>query len=117
VENNLLRIGTEAMTNAVKHAQARRIVVRLTFAADEVVLEVADDGRGFDASRSTTLAAGHFGWLGIRERTERIGGVLTVCSAPGAGTQVMVRVRAVLSAGASGSATGAAGAPALKPTR
>jgi signal transduction histidine kinase len=116
VENNLLRIGTEAMTNAVKHAQARRIVVRLTFAADEVVLEVADDGRGFDASRSTTLAAGHFGWLGIRERTERIGGVLTVCSAPGTGTQVMVRVRAVLSAGASGSTTGAAGAPALKPT-
>lgn len=93
VENNLLRIGTEAMTNAVKHAQARRITVRLKFAADEVVLEVGDDGRGFDASRSTTLAAGHFGWLGIRERTERIGGQLTVHSTPGGGTHVAVCVR------------------------
>lgn len=111
VENNLLRIGTEAMTNAVKHAQAQRIVVRLTFAADEVVLEIGDDGRGFDASRSTTLAAGHFGWLGIRERTERIGGVLTVRSAPGAGTQVVVRVRPAAAASAV-----APGALPLKPT-
>ncbi len=93
VENNLLRIGTEAMTNAVKHAQARRIAVRLEFAPREVVLEIGDDGRGFDASRSTTLAAGHFGWLGIRERAERIGGTLAVQSAPGAGTRVTVRVR------------------------
>lgn len=93
VENNLLRIGTEAMTNAVKHAQAKRITVRLEFESDAVVLEVLDDGRGFDASRSTTLAAGHFGWLGIRERAERIGGVLTVQSSPGGGTRVAVRVR------------------------
>jgi signal transduction histidine kinase len=93
LENNLLRIATEAMTNAVKHAQAGQIVVRLEFADDQVALEIGDDGRGFDASRSTTLAAGHFGWLGIRERTERIGGSLSVRSAPGAGTQVAVRVR------------------------
>jgi signal transduction histidine kinase len=100
VENNLLRIGTEAMTNAVKHARARRIDVRLEFAAAEVALEVRDDGCGFDASRSTTLAAGHFGWLGIRERAERIGGTLEVGSAPGAGTRVAVRVRTPASAGA-----------------
>ncbi len=93
VENNLLRIGTEAMTNAVKHAQAGCIAVRLEFGPGEVALEVGDDGRGFDASRSTTLAAGHFGLLGIRERAERIGGKLTVQSAPGAGTRVFVRVR------------------------
>ncbi len=92
VENNLLRIGTEAMTNAVKHARAREIVVRLEFSAGEVALEVKDDGCGFDASRSTTLAAGHFGWLGIRERAERIGGTLEIGSAPGAGTRVAVRV-------------------------
>lgn len=93
LENNLLRIATEAMTNAVKHAAARRIVVRLSFAADEVGLEVSDDGRGFDASRAMTLAAGHFGWLGIRERTERIGGTLAVHSTPGGGTSVSVHVR------------------------
>jgi signal transduction histidine kinase len=99
VENNLLRIGTEAMTNAVKHARARRIDVRLEFAAAEVALEVRDDGCGFDASRSTTLAAGHFGWLGIRERAERIGGTLDVGSAPGSGTRVAVRVRTPASTG------------------
>jgi signal transduction histidine kinase len=93
VENNLLRIGTEAMTNAVKHATARRVDVRLAFGADEVRLEVRDDGKGFDASRSTTLAAGHFGWLGIRERAERIGARLQIESRPGAGTRVAVSVR------------------------
>ena len=108
VENNLLRIGTEAMTNAVKHAQARRIDVRLEFSANDVALEVRDDGCGFDASRSTTLAAGHFGWLGIRERAERIGGTLVVHSAPGAGTRVSVRVRA---AGSASPSPGAAPEP------
>ncbi len=92
VENNLLRIGTEAMTNAVKHASARLVAVRLGFAADAVILEVRDDGCGFDASRSTELAAGHFGWLGIRERAERLGAQLTIDSRPGAGTRVNVRV-------------------------
>jgi signal transduction histidine kinase len=93
VENNLLRIGTEAMTNAVKHAAARQVEVRLAFDPDEVRLEVRDDGKGFDASRSTTLAAGHFGWLGIRERAERIGAKLRIESQPGAGTRVAVIVR------------------------
>jgi signal transduction histidine kinase len=93
VENNLLRIGTEAMTNAVKHADARNVEVRLVFGPDEVRLEVRDDGRGFDASRSTTLAGGHFGWLGIRERAERIGAKLQIESQPGAGTRVAVIVR------------------------
>jgi signal transduction histidine kinase len=60
---------------------------------------VRDDGCGFDASRSTTLAAGHFGWLGIRERAERIGGTLDVGSAPGSGTRVAVRVRTPASTG------------------
>ncbi|PAW68647.1 MAG: hypothetical protein B9S34_01970, partial [Opitutia bacterium Tous-C1TDCM] len=93
MENNLLRIATEAMTNAVKHARARRIDVRLEFSAHAAALEVRDDGCGFDASRSTTLAAGHFGWLGIRERAERIGADLEIGSEPGAGTRVAIRVR------------------------
>ncbi len=91
VETNLLRIGTESMTNAVKHASARSVAVTLTF-SDDVTLMVDDDGRGFDASRSTSLHAGHFGWLGIRERAERIGAELVVDSHPGSGTRVRVRV-------------------------
>ncbi len=111
LENNLLRIATEAMTNAVKHARAQRISVRLGFSPTEVELEVDDDGCGFDASRATTLAGGHFGWLGIRERTERVGGTLAVRSAPGAGTRVTVRVRLPRS-GASPAAHDAAGSAA-----
>ena len=51
-----------------------------------------DDGRGFDASRATTLAGGHFGWLGMRERAERIGASLVLDSRPGAGTRVVARI-------------------------
>ena len=92
VENNLLRIGTEAMTNAVKHAEARRIEVKIAFTPDDVRLEVTDDGKGFDASRATTLTGGHFGWLGMRERAERIGARLVLDSRPGAGTRVAARI-------------------------
>ena len=50
VDNQLLRIGQEAITNAVRHAQARRIHLELTFGPEMVVLRVEDDGRGFDGS-------------------------------------------------------------------
>ncbi len=109
VENNLLRIGTEAMTNAVKHAAAQRIEVRIAFSADGVELAVHDDGEGFDASRATTLAGGHFGWLGMRERAERIGASLVLDSSPGAGTRVAarienIRMRAIAESGCEGRA-------------
>jgi hypothetical protein len=50
-ENNLLRIGQEAIANAARHARARRIDVRLEFTEREVLLSVRDDGQGFDASQ------------------------------------------------------------------
>ncbi len=92
VENNLLRIGTEAMTNAVKHAAARRIEVEIVFSPDDLRLTVNDDGKGFDTSRASTLTGGHFGWLGMRERAGRIGAILVLESKPGAGTRVAAQI-------------------------
>src|SRR6185295_1603134 len=73
VENNLLRIGQEAINNAVKHADAQQISVNLIFAARRVQLSVRDDGRGFNNQLATNGKAGHFGLIGMRERAEQLG--------------------------------------------
>jgi signal transduction histidine kinase/ligand-binding sensor domain-containing protein len=90
VETNLLRIGQEAVNNAVRHAQASRIHVALNFDTRSVQLSVSDNGRGFDTGEQ--LADGHFGLIGMRERAEEIGGVLTIQSADKRGTQVTIDV-------------------------
>lgn len=92
VENNLLRIGQEAVGNAVRHAQAKTVTVSLDFGTREVRLEVRDDGRGFDAEGYDGGKGGHFGLVGMRERAEQMGGEAHVNSEPGAGTEVVVRV-------------------------
>jgi ligand-binding sensor domain-containing protein/signal transduction histidine kinase len=90
VETNLLRIGQEAINNAVKHARANRIVVGLNFETRKVQLSIRDDGCGFDPREQ--IADGHFGLLGMRERAEQIGGVLSIDSTPERGTQIAVDV-------------------------
>jgi ligand-binding sensor domain-containing protein/signal transduction histidine kinase len=90
VETNLLRIGQEAINNAVKHAHANRIDVALNFDTRSVRLSVRDDGRGFDPNGQ--IADGHFGLIGMRERAEQIGGVLTIDSANERGTEIAIDV-------------------------
>ncbi len=90
IENNLLRIGQESITNAVKHARAKKISVALDFSAGDVCLTVRDDGSGFNPAQPP--AGSHFGLLGQRERTAQMGGKLEVNSAPGQGTEVKVRI-------------------------
>lgn len=92
IESHLLRIGQEAINNALKHAAADRIDVGLTFDPDRVLLSVRDDGRGFDGNGSSLVEEGHFGLLGMRERAKQIGGRLTVSSKPGSGTEISVEV-------------------------
>jgi signal transduction histidine kinase len=92
VEDNLLRIGQEAMNNAVKHAQAQRIFVNLVFDAGRVRLSVRDDGRGFDSQVAGNGRAGHFGLIGMRERAAQIGGTLSIHSTAGSGTEVVADV-------------------------
>jgi len=90
MEDNLLRIAQEAINNAVAHANATLLVVKMTFDIQRVELSVRDDGRGFDVS--TGVKNGHFGVVGMRERAERIGGTLNIISSKDAGTEVVVDV-------------------------
>jgi two-component system sensor histidine kinase DegS len=86
-----LRLGQEAINNAVKHANAEHIFVNLGFAPKGLQLCVRDDGKGFhyDATENGT---DHFGLIGMRERAERMGGTLWIYSANGSGTEIIVDV-------------------------
>jgi signal transduction histidine kinase len=92
VENNLLRIGQEAITNAHKHAKATRIEVVLTIDRRTVCLRVEDDGVGFVTGAPPPGERRTFGLVGIRERTELLGGKVEIDSAPGRGTRIVVTV-------------------------
>ncbi|GGK50830.1 histidine kinase [Streptomyces flaveus] len=93
VSATLLRIVQEALSNASRHAHAGRLGVTLSFMGDEVVLDVRDDGRGFNPlALPSRNGHGGFGLDGMRARAERIAGSLTVESEPGYGTAVSARV-------------------------
>ncbi len=90
IEGNLLRIGQEAINNAVRHAQARNVLVNLKFEPRRVQLTVRDDGIGFDYQVLPNGEAKHFGLIGMRERADQIGGTLTIKSRANEGTEVLV---------------------------
>lgn len=92
VEMGLYRIAQEALNNVLRHSHARRVVVSLQQRDGLVTLEVADDGQGFDPSASQARAG--FGLSGIEERAARMGGRLSIDSAPGSGTRVRVEMPA-----------------------
>jgi signal transduction histidine kinase len=85
---NLYRIFQEALHNVVKHAAARGVEVLLG-PDGGTVLEVRDDGIGFDPS---VRAPGHLGLVGMAERARRVGAALTIDSAPGRGTRLRVEL-------------------------
>jgi signal transduction histidine kinase len=89
-EAHLLRIAQEALANAYRHAHARRIRLSLRHEQGEITLEIVDDGVGFDPN---VLPSHSFGLRMMRERAERLGGVLEVRSTPGHGTRVCLRWR------------------------
>lgn len=108
IEATLLRVAQEALANVSKHAHANRVGVTLSYMGDEVVLDIRDDGAGFDpdaasARHSTASSSSHatgprdhgFGLAGMRQRVERIAGRLDVESAPGRGTAVSAQVPSV----------------------
>ncbi len=87
------RIGREAVGNALRHACAKRVILRIAFEPRALCLEVRDDGVGFDVSRALpTEGRGHWGLVGMRERARNARGTLDVTSAPGSGTTLMLRL-------------------------
>lgn len=89
VEVALYRVAQEALANAIRHANASRVDVRLECRPDRVSLTVTDDGTGFDPS---TTSGGRFGLTGMRERARLLGGELTMETARGAGTRLHITV-------------------------
>ena len=89
VKAALYRIAQEALNNTFKHAEPSRVELRLRCDDRELVLEVRDDGRGFDPAAPFP---GHLGLQTMEERATRLGGRFDVESAPGRGTVVRARI-------------------------
>ncbi len=94
LETTLFRIGQEAVSNIVRHAQASNVFLIVDFEENAVTVEVEDDGKGFDVDVVADPVTGPAGWglLGMRERTTLVGGTLDISSERGGGTRVCVRV-------------------------
>jgi signal transduction histidine kinase len=91
VEEGLYHIAQEALNNALKHAAANSVTVRIRVVDEQVELEVVDNGIGFDPD--TTGNGGGMGLVNMRERAKELGGTLRTVSAPGEGTEVSVSVK------------------------
>jgi signal transduction histidine kinase len=92
VEEQLYRLGQEALANVVKHARASNATVHIAATDDIVTIEVTDDGRGFDPA---AVGPEHFGLRSMRGRAADLGGRLELTSAPGGGTVLRVQVPAL----------------------
>jgi signal transduction histidine kinase len=92
VEENLLRIAQEALTNVIKHSGATLTEIDLDYGPKNVVLKVTDNGKGFALDDCAGPSEGHFGLLGIYERVKRLQGQITFSSAPASGTTVRVQI-------------------------
>jgi signal transduction histidine kinase len=90
----ILRIAHEALHNAVRHARAEHVTVRLSERGERLTVEVSDDGIGFDPGRAE-LRSRHLGLTSMEERARELGGRLEIRSSPGAGTTVSLRVAGV----------------------
>ena len=94
VELAAYRIAQEALNNAIQHAQAQRIVVRVAYDSTGVDLVVLDDGIGFELAErpDTYTQRGHFGLVGLRERVRQLDGSLDIETETGGGTVLRVRL-------------------------
>ena len=90
VENALYQIAQEALNNILRHACAESVIIRFNSEGESIVLEISDDGCGFDPDK---VEAGGMGLQGMRELAEKVGGTLAITSEPFGGTQVKVTVK------------------------
>jgi signal transduction histidine kinase len=92
VEHDIMMVAREAVSNAIRHAHPHEVSLGIHFQRGKIRMTVHDDGCGFDPSQIVEETGGHFGLIGMRERTERLGGHFAVRSAPGKGTELSVEV-------------------------
>jgi signal transduction histidine kinase len=88
IRDEVYRIGREALVNAFRHASASTVEVEVDYASNYLRVLVRDDGRGIDPVVLQTGREGHWGLVGMRERSESIGGKLKLRSRVGAGTEI-----------------------------
>lgn len=88
LEDEILRIAQETLSNVARHADASRVSVDLRYHSNRLTLTISDNGRGFEASDESLPANGHFGLQGMRERAAQIHGQISIESSPGRGTTV-----------------------------
>jgi len=96
VRDEAYRIASEALRNAFRHAQARRIVVEIRYDKRHFRLRVRDDGKGIDEEVMQRQPSGHFGLPGMRERAETVGGRLEVWTKLDSGTQVELSIPGII---------------------
>ena len=95
VEEHLLRIGREALSNAVRHAHPARVRAELIYQRDSVRLRIMDDGKGFDLNDPGFTAGAHWGLTSMRERAQQINAEFQLASTPGKGTELDLVVPAI----------------------
>jgi signal transduction histidine kinase len=91
--SDFFRIGQEAITNAVRHGHASEISLAARWRDGHLLLEICDNGCGFDTNQALSVEAGHFGIVGMKERAKRVGAQLDIRSGPELGTVVAVCAR------------------------
>lgn len=93
VEIGLYRVVQQGLNNAIQHAQAKNLVVGLTWGDDEITLSIADDGVGFDVENpEESPSSGHFGLSNLNDRMEAIQGTMEITSVPSEGTTLRATI-------------------------
>jgi signal transduction histidine kinase len=104
LRDDIYRIAREALRNAHRHAQARKIEAEITYGERLLRLRIRDDGKGIDPKLLDAGRDGHWGLPGMRERAQQIGGQLEIWSQVGAGTEVELRIPGSIAYGKEGAA-------------
>jgi signal transduction histidine kinase len=91
-ELTAFRVIQESIQNARKHARATRVTVDVAQQADQLVVAIVDNGRGFSPERVTTHMLGGVGLRGMQERAALVGGEINIASAPGEGTTIRLHI-------------------------
>jgi ligand-binding sensor domain-containing protein/signal transduction histidine kinase len=92
VEHDLVMIAKEAMLNAVHHGRPQRVLLSWSFEPNRLQVKVTDDGCGFEPAATIARGGDHYGLEGMSERAKQMGGIFTLNSAPGKGTEVSVTI-------------------------